>query len=49
MVGFNGEMSPMIEKIVLPIETKGVIVYTMLMVVNADFTYNAVIGIPWLH
>lgn len=49
LVCFNGEPSVVIGKEVMPISTRGKTIYSAMMVVDTDSTYNAILGRPWLN
>lgn len=49
LVRLNGDHSKANGKITLPITVKGKIHMTELMVVDAPFTYNMIVGQLWLH
>lgn len=45
-VAFNGIRSPVIGKIVMSVTLQKKIVFYTMMVVDNDFTYNAILGRP---
>lgn len=49
LVGFSGVMSSVVRKVVMSVETKGVTIYSTVMVANANLAYNAILEGPWLH
>lgn len=49
LVGFNGETVQVIGKVTLPIETHGVTIYSKMIIIDANSTYNVVLERPWLH
>lgn len=49
LAGFNGEPSAVIEKLLMSISTGFYFVYSTMMVVDTDSTYNAIFGSLWLN
>lgn len=49
MVRFNGEISVVLKKVVLPLITHEVTFFSIMLVIDAPSTYNAIMGRPWLH
>lgn len=49
MVGFSGETSQVIGKVTLLVKTHGMTIYSKMMAINTNSTYNVILGRPWLH
>lgn len=48
-VGFSRETSLIVEKVTLPVETQRVVIYSKMMVIDANSAFNVILGKPWLH
>lgn len=49
LVGFNGELSAIMGKVVMPIMAYRVIAFSTMIMVKVASTYSATLGQPWLH
>ncbi|XP_038711791.1 uncharacterized protein LOC120005986 [Tripterygium wilfordii] len=49
MIGFNGKVSHSLDEVVLPIYAPGLNKQTRFSIVDSPYTYNAILGRPWLH
>lgn len=49
LVNFNGEPNVVMGKVVMPLTTRGVIVYSTTMELDFELTYNAILKLPWLN
>lgn len=49
LVGFSGEISLIIRKVTLLVETHEVSIYSIKMVIDANSAFNVILVRPWLH
>lgn len=49
LVRSNDESSQVIGRVVIHVTTNGVIVFSTMMVINSQSTYNVILGRPWLR
>lgn len=49
LIGFSGEVKQTIGEVTLPVYTEGINMPTRFLVVDCLFSYNMILGRPWIH